>query len=484
MADVHDIDALLISALYGELTPADEARLATHLESHPGDRGALADLTHARSLIRDSRILDFRLDPPQAVSAMLLQEAARRAPAVRRAPADEGRESWFFRFVRSFAAHPAMAAAAMLVLVVGAAGVMKMRDRGQFDEAPVESNARLESSNAVVAGASTPADPWGTVAAGSAAAMPVPAVAAAPGGRAEAVATGHLASGEARLREQGAEPKEGGYAVGLADPAADATALDLQKNAKGAPLAGVSADGDPATRKPPAAHVAGPSAIDKKGITVTTPEIALKDEDRFDSSTGDGKDRGQRARGENAPTSPKVQKSQNSQSSSKSKSAPKPGPKFDDADGIVDGPGRQGGAASGAADPSTVATSAPPPPPPAPPSVKPAPAPAKVAAQQERNAPADKVDATRSGDTSTLDAWAATQLSQVVTLAHADRCDDAAKLAVTISTRAPGYYAEKVATNRELKQCMAYIAAAQDRAEKAAAEKRAAASKRATDSTK
>ena len=40
----QDIDALLIGALYGELTPADEARLATHLDSHPGDRGALDDL--------------------------------------------------------------------------------------------------------------------------------------------------------------------------------------------------------------------------------------------------------------------------------------------------------------------------------------------------------------------------------------------------------------------------------------------------------
>ena len=40
MVDRQDIDALLVGALYGELTPADEARLAAHLESHPGDRNS------------------------------------------------------------------------------------------------------------------------------------------------------------------------------------------------------------------------------------------------------------------------------------------------------------------------------------------------------------------------------------------------------------------------------------------------------------
>src|SRR4051794_11437357 len=113
----QDIDALLIGALYGELTPADEARLAAHLESHPADKTALDDLKSARERVRESRFLEAQTEPPQAISAMLLQEAARRAP--RKAVATEGgeRESWFHRFVRSFAAHPAMAAAAMLVVV-------------------------------------------------------------------------------------------------------------------------------------------------------------------------------------------------------------------------------------------------------------------------------------------------------------------------------------------------------------------------------
>lgn len=148
MLDRQDIDALLIGALYGELTPADEARLNAHLDSHPADKSALADLTSARDAVRDSRFLTVQLEPPQAVSALLLQEASRRAPA--KAPERQREEGWFARFIASFARHPAMAAAAMLVLVVGVAGVMYARkgDRGQFAEqttaSPAGTSANME----------------------------------------------------------------------------------------------------------------------------------------------------------------------------------------------------------------------------------------------------------------------------------------------------------------------------------------------------
>src|SRR6476661_1238628 len=98
--DRQDIDALLVGALYGELTPADEARLTAHLDSHPTDRGALDDLKSARQAVRESRIFELQLDPPQAVSALLLQEAHRRAP--KRVVEREAQESWFFRFTKMF----------------------------------------------------------------------------------------------------------------------------------------------------------------------------------------------------------------------------------------------------------------------------------------------------------------------------------------------------------------------------------------------
>jgi hypothetical protein len=128
MNDRQDIDALLISALYGELTPADEARLNTHLESHPADRAVLEGMTQARTALHESRILTVQLEPPQSISALLLQEAARRAPKpVAQIATEEVREGWFARFVRSFASRPMMAAAAMLVLAVGVIGTMKVR---------------------------------------------------------------------------------------------------------------------------------------------------------------------------------------------------------------------------------------------------------------------------------------------------------------------------------------------------------------------
>src|SRR5688572_5380625 len=106
MVDRHDIDALLIGSLYGELSSADEARLKAHLESHPADRTALDGLFRARDAVRASRIFELQLEPPQSVSALLLQEAVRRAP--RQARSEEG---WFARLRRSFLMHPAMAAA-------------------------------------------------------------------------------------------------------------------------------------------------------------------------------------------------------------------------------------------------------------------------------------------------------------------------------------------------------------------------------------
>ncbi|MGE0870087.1 MAG: anti-sigma factor [Kofleriaceae bacterium] len=154
----QDIDALLISALYGELTPADEARLAVHLQAHPNDRAALADLTQARAAIRDSRALEWQAEPPQAVSALLLQEAARRV--VKPLAVRDEEPGWFTRFIRSIAAHPAIAAAAMLVVVLGA-GALLSRHRGKamFSEAhDVAVAPMVEQPAAVSAQAPTGAD--------------------------------------------------------------------------------------------------------------------------------------------------------------------------------------------------------------------------------------------------------------------------------------------------------------------------------------
>lgn len=160
MVERPDIDALLIGALYSELTPADEARLAAHFESHPGDRTALAVMTDTRQAVRESRILQVHFDPPQAISALLLQEAARRAP--KKVEQKEPSEGWFARFMRSFVAHPAMAAAAMLVIVIGVAGTMYVRKGNQFAEKTYDTRAPAAGSSAatstITADPTTPVD--------------------------------------------------------------------------------------------------------------------------------------------------------------------------------------------------------------------------------------------------------------------------------------------------------------------------------------
>lgn len=147
----QELDALLVGALYGELGPADEARLAAHLESHPTDRSALDDLRSTRKALLDARFFELWFDPPPAVSALLVQEAARRAP--RSVIAHDG-DGWFMRFVRSFAAHPAMAAAAMFVVVLGVAGTLYMKKGADL---AVERPAAVAVSGSTTPAAQAPA---------------------------------------------------------------------------------------------------------------------------------------------------------------------------------------------------------------------------------------------------------------------------------------------------------------------------------------
>jgi hypothetical protein len=141
----QELDALLVGALYGELGPADEARLAAHLESHPTDRTALDDLRSTRKTLVDARFFELWFEPRPAVSALLVQEAARRAPR-----SEATGEGWFARFTRSVLSHPAMAAAAMLVVVVGVAGTLYMK-KGDLAE---PSHAVREAAAVPVAAAS------------------------------------------------------------------------------------------------------------------------------------------------------------------------------------------------------------------------------------------------------------------------------------------------------------------------------------------
>lgn len=397
--DRQDIDALLIGALYGELTPADEARLAAHLESHPTDRGALDDLRRARAAVRESRIFDQQVEPPQAVSALLLQEAHRRAP--KRAPADgEQKESWFYRFTRVFLAHPAMAAAAMLVLVVGVAGTMYLRtDGGGFAEK--HASAPAQSAPGDLAGNETVAAP----------------------------------AAEPTADRDGAEGATGaagyGYSVQLDDNAQDP---DTDKLAERRYRAEQEAT---AKRKARAEDARKTSS----GMVVTTPERQPKDFESTDSFA--------------APPR---------------KGAAKPQRKLDqgrysDAEtatlgadtGVVGGAAPSTTTRQRAPERSAPAQASPPPPPPsaagAP--AAPRPSPAKEAAPAPAEEKADAAD-------SALIAWARREHNRTVALASKGDCRAAAKVAVSVQSRAPDYYAQVMATDRLLKKCQVYIAQERD----------------------
>ncbi|MCA9679817.1 MAG: hypothetical protein KC464_32595, partial [Myxococcales bacterium] len=130
MPDRQDIDALMIGALYGELDAAESARLEAHLSSHPEDRAELASLERTRTTLRQGLAEVPSAEPPQAISAVLLQEAARRAPARKAAalePAGPGLWSRFVTWLRPMAGNPAFAGALALVLVGGAVTTLWLR---------------------------------------------------------------------------------------------------------------------------------------------------------------------------------------------------------------------------------------------------------------------------------------------------------------------------------------------------------------------
>jgi hypothetical protein len=413
--DRQDIDALLIGALYGELTPSDEARLTAHLDSHPTDRGALDDLKSARQFVRESRIFDLQFDPPQSVSALLLQEAHRRAP--KRVVARDEQEGWFYRFTRMFLAHPAMAAAAMLVLVVGVAGTLYMRKGDQYTQ-PEIAQPTLDQKNEVAAATPTtevpPADP-GLAQAAAGSGFEVGLHDKDEGGALESTRDrGDLA------KRQGEEQKnKQANAVVVATP--DRQPKDLE-----------------AAPRPKAA---------KKGST-----DGFAGNDRaFDDSVVGGAGTATIAPGATSGGAPSGRVATTTPSTSSA------------------GPAR-GGAPSPppppAAAPTAVAESTTKP-------TSPAPSKPTVAKEAEKNEA--KPDAAGAKDANLI-AWAKGQHSSAVALASKGDCTAAAKVAVAIQNRAPDYYTQYMTTDRALKKCQAYIAAERDadaeRSGKARAQKR------------
>lgn len=131
MSECKDIDALMIDWLYGELDESQEAPFDDHVATCARCRAELDSLKETRDAMRDLP----EEDPPPALSAILLHEAAKRAPApargrAARAVAVDSRPGifeWLAGLLRPLVQHPAAAAVATLVLVAGVAGSLYLR---------------------------------------------------------------------------------------------------------------------------------------------------------------------------------------------------------------------------------------------------------------------------------------------------------------------------------------------------------------------
>jgi hypothetical protein len=433
MVDRQDLDALLISALYGELTPAEEARLQTHLDSHPTDRTALADLTLARNAVRESRIFQVQLDPPQAVSALLLQEAARRAPKLAK-PADADREGWFQRFVRSFVAHPAMAAAAMMVLVLGVAGTLYLRGDNQF----AEQTAQQER----VGAAPTLAPP------------------AEPQDETRTLQQHAGSAYEATLEEGRYDKNQSGEASGQgASPTpAPATGKDTTKEST-ADKGGAGIAGD-VTRAP---AVASPKRSSDTYLSTERQQFKPKD---LESER-------RPAKKAETGTQPDTDMARARSADDSIKIAGKPFGGAANQPRTTDAPNAGIASATGSTAP------APPPPP-----VVATTRDGRVTADNKARANTAPTDEQRQeSEEANLLSWAKDVHTRVVAQVRAGNCKDATALALTLSNRAPGYYAQNVENDRLVKNCMQYINAERERAADKAMRARAA-TKRAEEPAK
>ncbi|CAN5817577.1 hypothetical protein BH11MYX3_BH11MYX3_26920 [soil metagenome] len=458
MLERQEIDALLISSLYGELTPTEETRLASHLEANPSDKLALAALSSTREAVRESRILQVQLDPPQQISALLLQEAARRAPKSAES------EGWFARLARSFMAHPAMAAAAMLVVVLGVTTLVKNRKGDQFAEssAPVASQAVGSGSNSTI--------DQGALAPTTSATPPEAKTEPKLGDQLRGQAAAGSDSFSVDLDEGDATTKGGKAAEERADKDAnkqlateDSKAAVRREVAK-PDVADRAISSDDATGTAKNAKKAAPATKSPSGsyLELRSPEHAPKD---FENAPADGRgynyedDLAKEQPQTNAITPGPRQGAGNGTagpstgSTATVKAPPKSDPKPPEAQ-VAQQPTTP---RTTTTTPGGVAPRNPTPSRNAPVAASPPPPPAKVATTTGTKREAEKAPSEDKAANDPQLAWAREQHVAITAKVRAGDCKTAANIAVGLANRDPSYYQQNVATDRTVRDCLAYI---------------------------
>lgn len=468
----HDFDALLIGALYGELSAVEESRLQAHLAAHPADQQIMRELTRTREAIRESAALAI-VEPPQAISALILQEAARRAPKFAVEPATAESGSRWMRFLSSFLAHPALAAAAMVVVVVGVFGTMYLRNKHQVSESLLSSKAMdpappaaapttapylmrqqqaLEGAQA--AGQGSGLDPSVATATPTEPAAPPP----------EDLNAAPMRAGDSQVVAKVPEPSEArsdakldvadSFDVGLVDGA------EHQRRAPPKPSKGGKKNPGYITVQPvddltvkdfdDAITNAAKDNKDAKVVRAPEPELAAQA----------ARERRVAQDEEIEAAEAEAEASKGSGPSKKAKSAPEP-------DGLAKREESRPavGAKPAAKTPAPKSPIVAAPPPPASTPSAPA-ATADMAADRVRSSdkPIGGVTATApSSEVVTVtgsasdDKWAKSEHVRLVRLARANKCAEVASGVRTLSERASRYYQDQVANDRELRVCQAAI---------------------------
>jgi hypothetical protein len=121
-----DINALMMDFLYGELSDTDAEAFRARVLGDPKLEAELEALSQTRAAFKSMPVEE----PPPALSAQLLHEAAKRAPARKRAHTIDERPGLFETVAALFRPvwqHPAAASVAALMLVAGVAGALYLR---------------------------------------------------------------------------------------------------------------------------------------------------------------------------------------------------------------------------------------------------------------------------------------------------------------------------------------------------------------------
>lgn len=156
MLHCNDIDGLMIDWLYGELDDAASHEVSGHVDACARCQAEQAAFSRTRDLFRELPAEE----PAPSLTAMLIREAALSAAPVTSAAAapvtgtSRGFGAWISRLFQPLM-HPAFAAVATLVLVVGVAGTLYLQSDGddQFAESSVQSADKAAAGDTSLAAA-------------------------------------------------------------------------------------------------------------------------------------------------------------------------------------------------------------------------------------------------------------------------------------------------------------------------------------------